>query len=125
MLAHRQVAVELILRRDGEVDQTVTKRVTVLAITILEDADRVGQTTTALELTFKIVISLSQIMTTVTIEVVGIGRKERRLSQRQETRRGNNGAQRIGRSTIVAQVTVHITVRSVEAHAQVLGNVDV
>ena len=125
MLADGEVLVELELRRDGEHNEAVTEGVAVLALTVLQDADGVGQTATALKAALQIVVGLGQVVAHRALLVEGVGREEGGLGQTQEARRRDHRGEGIGGCTVVAKATVHIAVGCVEAHVQSAGHLDV
>ena len=67
------MAIEHYLRSNGKHNQSVTERVPVLTVAQAKDAQGVGQPALVLELPFQVVVSLRQIVTQVTLLVVGVG----------------------------------------------------
>ena len=105
--------------------KTVTEGIAVASITILQDADRISQAATTLELTLQIVVGLSQIVAQLSEFIESIGRQEWSFGQSDETWRSDDTAQRIGGCTVIAQGAVHITIRGIETHIQLLADGDV
>ena len=125
MLADGEMLVELVFRHDGEHDETVALRVTVLSFTMLKDGRGVGQAATSLEHSLKIVVGLGKIVAQLAMLVVGIRRKEGRLGEREEARRGDDTRKGGERSTVVAQSAVDIAIGGIEPHVETFGHLDV
>ena len=86
MLVHVEVLVDLVTRCDGEHDQSVAVRVTVVAFTILEDTRGVGKSSLTLEHALQVIVGLCEVVADVAARIESIGREERCLGESEECR---------------------------------------
>ena len=135
MLAHEEVRVNLVLRRNGEVQHGVLETVLGLSLRILVDGSGVtqspvvigiiGQGLSEVRLSFKVIVAVREPAPSCLVVTIAVRAHKRALDISKECRRRRGSLVVALRCSVVAEVTGLVSKRDVESHTQVAHKRDV